>query len=182
MTTTVNGYFGSHVMGPKSGVVLNNQIDDFALKAGVPNMFGLIQSEANLVGPGKKPLSSMTPTLVFKQDKVVGCFGGSGGPRIISNTFQSILNVFAFGMPIQDALSAPRIHHQWLPNAIVHEEGMNDEQQQALKAKGHELKLSTTVTAVQSVVMTDQGISAASDPRKGGQPALEQFRELPEPK
>ena len=172
LTTTVNGYFGSDVMGPKSGVVLNNQMDDFALKAGVPNMFGLIQSEANLVGPGKKPLSSMTPTLVFEGDKVVGCFGGSGGPRIISNTFQVILNVFAFGLNMEEAVSAPRIHHQWLPNNIVHEEGMTDTVKEGLKAKGHEIKLSTNPTAVQGIVIKDNVPHPASDPRKGGGPSL----------
>lgn len=172
LTTTVNGYFGSGVVGPRSGVVLNNEIDDFSLAPGRANMFGLVQSEANLVGPGKRPLSSMTPALLLRDGVVVGCFGGSGGPKIISNTFQTILNVFAFGMDVRAAIEAPRIHHQWLPDALLHEPEIPADVVQNLERRGHALEVLGSLTAVQAVVVGEDGvIQAASDARKAGAPA-----------
>jgi gamma-glutamyltranspeptidase/glutathione hydrolase len=169
LTTTVNGYFGAKVVAPVSGVVLNNEMDDFSLRSGVPNMFGLIQSDHNLVGPGKRPLSSMTPTLVLDEKGVVGCAGGSGGPRIISNTFQVLLNVFVFGMDAQEAVDAPRIHHQWKPDKLVFEKESPLDIQRSLKKRGHTLEQSRYPTAVQLIVVREDGTrEAASDPRKAG--------------
>jgi len=177
LTTTVNGYFGAKLVTDKTGIVLNNQIDDFSLKSGVANMYGLVQSDFNLVGPGKRPLSSMSPTLVFKRDKVVGCFGGSGGPKIISNTMQTIINTFVFGMDPAQAVSAPRLHHQWTPNVLLVNQDTPADVVMGLKRRGHKIKQRSwrfAPTAVQAVTVDSNGMrKAASDPRKGGLPAAQ---------
>lgn len=175
LTTTVNGYFGSKLRTPETDVVLNNQIDDFSLAPGVPNMFGLVQSEFNLVAPGKRPLSSMSPTLVLDGDRVVGCLGGSGGPRIISNTLQVLLNRFALGMDAVEAVNAPRLHHQWVPDELVLEAEISPDTVEALRRRGHTIEVRpwrTSPSAVQAIFVDPSGVrEAASDPRKRGQPA-----------
>jgi gamma-glutamyltranspeptidase/glutathione hydrolase len=176
LTTTVNGYFGSGLRTPNTDVVLNNQIDDFSLRAGVPNMFGLVQSDYNLVGPGKRPLSSMSPTLVLDGDRVVGCLGGSGGPRIISNTLQVLLNHFALGLDAAESVNAPRLHHQWVPDKLIIEDDVGGDTLAALKRLGHTLDVRSwraSPTAVQAIFVNSEGIrEAASDPRKRGQAAV----------
>lgn len=172
LTTTVNGYFGSGVITRTSGIVLNNEVDDFTLAAGVPNMFGLVQSDYNLVGPGKRPLSSMTPVLVLEGDKVVGCAGGSGGPKIISNTFQVLLNIFVFDMTVREAVDAPRIHHQWEPDKLLIDKPTAADVVDALKRRGHDVELTDRPSAVQAIRVDRDGVRhGASDPRKGGAPA-----------
>jgi gamma-glutamyltranspeptidase/glutathione hydrolase len=173
LTTTVNGYMGAKVIGERSGVVLNNEIDDFSIAPGTKNQFGLVQSDANLVGPGKRPLSSMTPTLVFKGGKVVGCLGGSGGPMIISNTFQVLLNAFVFGMDAEAAVAAPRIHDQWIPDKLM-AETMPEDVLEGLRRRGQKVVHNPYLTAVQLILVGEDGTrQAASDPRKGGKPAAE---------
>ena len=173
LTTTINLHFGAKVVGDKSGVVLNNEIDDFAIAPGKKNAFGLVQSEANLVGPKKRPLSSMSPTLVFEDGEVVGFLGGSGGPMIIANTFQVFLNAFAFDMDAEEAVSAPRIHHQWIPNKLLVEDAPEDVVR-ALERRGHEVEVNDYKTAVQLIRVREDGTrEAASDPRKGGRPAAQ---------
>lgn len=171
LTTTVNGYFGSSLVGKDSGVVLNNEMDDFSLASGVPNMFGLVQSDANLVSPGKRPLSSMTPTLILDEQGVVGCFGGSGGPRIISGTLQVILNVFVHGMNVREAVEEQRLHHQWLPKKLFLEAATASDVVKALRDRGHNANPGDYRTAVQAIVKRNGTLQAASDPRKGGRPA-----------
>ncbi len=175
LTTTVNGYFGSNILTPESGVVLNDQMDDFSLRAGVPNMFGLVQSDYNLVGPGKRPLSSMSPTLILQGDRVVGCAGGSGGPRIISNTLQVILDHFVYGMDARAAVGAPRIHHQWVPEKLIVEDGIPADVLENLRRLGYHVEVvfwRERPTAVQAIfVDADGAMEAASDPRKRGAPA-----------
>jgi len=175
LTTTVNGYFGSDILTPASGVLLNNEMDDFSLRAGVPNMFGLVQSYYNLVGPGKRPLSSMSPTLILDGDRVIGCAGGSGGPRIISNTLQVILNHFVYGMDARAAVSAPRIHHQWVPEKLFVEDGIPADVLDGLRRRGYHLEVlpwRERPTAVQAIFVDPDGtLEAASDPRKRGAPA-----------
>jgi len=176
LTTTVNGYFGAKLV-TAGGVVLNNEIDDFAVAPGATNMFGLRQSEHNLVGPGKRPLSSMSPTLIFDGDRVVACVGGSGGPYIISNTFQAILNVFVFGMDVRAAVEVPRVHHQWEPNVLRVEPEIPKDVVDALVKRGHTVTAPEDPSVVQMVrVLADGTKEAASDPRKGGTPAAEEGR------
>jgi gamma-glutamyltranspeptidase/glutathione hydrolase len=167
LTTTVNGYYGAKLVTP-GGVVLNNQIDDFAVAVDVANMYGLRQGVENLVGPGKRPLSSMTPVLVLDGDRVVGCVGGSGGPRIISNTLQVLLDLFVFGLDPAAAVAAPRIHHQWQPDALVVEPELPAAVRRELAARGHHLEETGDVTAVQAIVVGPAGAVGASDPRKNG--------------
>ena len=176
LTTTINHYYGAKLVADRTGIVLNNEIDDFAIAPGAENLFGLVQAETNLVGPGKRPLSSMSPTLVFEGDRLVGCFGGSGGPRIISNTFHAILNVFAYGMDAAEAVSAPRFHHQWSPD-VLRIESASEDVIEALKARGHTVESSDWINTVQAIAIRDDGVrEAASDPRKGGAPAAEPAR------
>jgi gamma-glutamyltranspeptidase/glutathione hydrolase len=176
LTTTVNGYFGNKAVAPKSGVVLNNEMDDFTIAEGAANMFGLSQSNANLVAGGKRPLSSMTPTLVLKGDEVVGCVGGSGGPRIISNTMQALINVMWFGMDARAAVDAPRVHHQWQPDELVVEKEIAKDVIEALERRGHRVIVSPAPTAVQLLWKRNGVWEAASDPRKGGAPAVQAAR------
>jgi gamma-glutamyltranspeptidase/glutathione hydrolase len=118
VTYTLNGFFGAHVIAGHTGFFLNDEIDDFTIKPGNVNQFGLMQGIPNLLQPGKRPLSSMTPTLVSKGNQVVMVLGSPGGPRIITSTLQTILNVIDYGMNIQEAVDAPRFHHQWYPDSI----------------------------------------------------------------
>ncbi len=172
-TETINTTFGSLVVEPKFGIVLNNEMDDFAAVPGKPNAFGLIQSEANAVAPGKRPLSSMTPTIVVRDGKAVYALGGSGGPRIISATLQVLLNMMRHGQDVQDAVAAPRFHHQWMPNALYVEGPLQKKLAGDLKSLGHKVRLQSAIAAVQAATRDKTGLRAASDPPQGGQPAGE---------
>jgi gamma-glutamyltranspeptidase/glutathione hydrolase len=121
LTYTINGAFGAGVVAGDTGFLMNDQMDDFTLKPGVPNQFGLVQGEANAIAPGKRPLSSMAPTVVLKDGRVAMVLGSPGGPRIISATLETILNMVDYGMNAQEAVSAPRLHHQWLPDVLFAE-------------------------------------------------------------
>jgi gamma-glutamyltranspeptidase/glutathione hydrolase len=137
-TYTLNGSYGSAVTAKGTGVLLNNEMDDFAAKPGTPNLYGLVQKEGNAVEPGKRPLSSMTPTIVLKDGKVWFAVGSPGGGTIINTVLQVILNVIDFKMDIQEAVDAPKIHHQWLPDLVLFERnGMTRDVQEALKARGY---------------------------------------------
>ncbi len=170
-TETINTTFGSLFVEPKFGIVLNNEMDDFAAIPGEPNAFGLIQSEANTVQPKKKPLSSMTPTIVLEDGKAVLALGGSGGPRIISSTLQVLLNVMQFQMSPREAVALPRIHHQWLPNVLYVEGPLFKKVQPAMEAHGHKVEKRNGLAVVQAILRTPKGLKAASDPRKHGRPA-----------
>ncbi|MEZ4400411.1 MAG: gamma-glutamyltransferase [Kofleriaceae bacterium] len=172
LTTTVNGYFGAKLVTP-SGVVLNNQIDDFALAAGASNMYGLQQGQDNLVTAGRRPLSSMTPVLVLEDGRVVDCVGGSGGPRIISNVLQVVLDLLVFDVDPRVAVEAPRVHHQWQPDTLVVDRDLAPDVWAALAARGHAIVVSDSPTAVQAIRRRPDGtFEAASDPRKNGAPAM----------
>ncbi len=172
LTTTINLGFGSGLVVDGYGVVLNNEMDDFSLAPGVPNAFGLVGSEANAIEPGKRPLSSMTPTLVLdEQDRVVLVVGASGGSTIISATLQVLLGVLEFDQDPQSAVSAPRIHHQWLPDRLWLEPGFARDVVVALEERGHEIVMRRGFSAVQAVAVTDDGLEGGADPRKGGWPA-----------
>jgi gamma-glutamyltranspeptidase/glutathione hydrolase len=118
VTYTINGLFGAVVIAGHTGFFLNDEMDDFTTKPGVPNLFGLVQGAANAIAPGKRPLSSMSPTLVTKDGKVFLVLGSPGGSRIITITLETALNVIDYGMEPQEAVDAPRIHHQWLPDQV----------------------------------------------------------------
>jgi gamma-glutamyltranspeptidase/glutathione hydrolase len=173
LTTTINTSFGSKVVAPRSGVLLNNEMDDFVAQPGVPNSFGLVGREANAPAPGKKPLSSMTPTVVIGEDGLPSmALGASGGPFIISSTLQALSNIVDFGMDVAEAVSAPRVHHQWVPETLFLDHlGHPMDVQRALVERGHALKVFPFFSAVQAVERTDEGYFGASDPRKGGAPA-----------
>tara|TARA_R110000796_G_scaffold88850_4_gene191892 strand:- start:47148 stop:48833 length:1686 start_codon:yes stop_codon:yes gene_type:complete len=138
VTTTLNGAYGSKLYCDELGFFLNNEMDDFSSKAGVPNMFGLIGAEANSIAPEKRMLSSMTPTIVEKNDKLWMVVGTPGGSTIITAVAQTILNAYEFNLSMQDAVNAPRFHHQWLPDIVVFEpEGFSEELKSNLKSRGY---------------------------------------------
>lgn len=138
-TYTLNLSYGSGIVVPETGVLLNNEMDDFAAAPGVPNFYGLIGGDKNAIAANKRPLSSMTPALVFKDGEPFMAVGAPGGARIITATLNVIVNVIDRGMNIADAADAPRIHHQWLPDLLMHEPGLSEETKAALEAMGHEL-------------------------------------------
>ncbi len=163
-TYTLNGAFGSGVTIPGTGILMNNEMDDFTSQVGTANMFGLIQGEANAIVPGKRPLSSMTPAFVLKDGKLVLVTGSPGGPTIINTVLEIITNVIDHGMPIAQAVEAPRIHNQWKPDVITYERyGMSTDVITALKAKGHTLKERTSYEGSYQ----GDGESIAVDPKTG---------------
>ncbi|BBO23045.1 MAG: gamma-glutamyltransferase [Chthonomonadaceae bacterium] len=138
LTTTINDSYGCKAMVQGAGFLLNNEMDDFAAKPGIPNLYGLIQGEANAIAAGKRPLSSMTPTIVLKDGTLAFVAGSPGGPTIINTVLQTIVNVVDHGMSIQDAVSAPRVHHQWLPDEVRWEpRGISPDTKALLESMGH---------------------------------------------
>lgn len=172
-TETINLIYGSLVYVEEFGIVLNNQMDDFTTIPGQPNAFGLQQSDRNLPQPGKRPLSSMSPTIVLRDDKPALIVGASGGPRIITGTLQTMLNHLLFDMPPNAAVRQPRFHHQWMPNVLQFEESWRgDAVLRAMEERSHDVSIRDEVGAVQLITIdAEGGIRAASDPRKGGEPA-----------
>jgi gamma-glutamyltranspeptidase / glutathione hydrolase len=170
LTTTVNTAFGSMVVAPGTGIVLNNQMDDFAAAPGVANVYGLVGAEANSIRPGKRPLSSMSPTIVRRGDRVELALGGSGGPFIISATLQTLLHVLD-GAALDRAIAAPRIHHQWRPDRLFVEPGLEQETRRALEERGHRITEFEEIGAVQAVGRVPGGFAGAADLRKGGDAA-----------
>ncbi len=167
VTTTINGGYGCHVVVGGAGFLLNNEMDDFSAKPGVPNMFGLIGAEANAIEPGKRMLSSMTPTIVLKNDSLLMVVGTPGGSTIITSVFQTILNVIEFNMGMQEAVNAPRFHHQWLPDVTMYEPGSfstNDSLE--LVNMGHNLRERGSIGRVDAIlVLPDGKLEGGADPR-----------------
>ena len=142
VTTTLNDGFGSRVTAGKLGFLLNDEMDDFTSKPGVPNGYGLIQGEANAIGPGKRPLSAMAPTIVLKDSKLFLVLGSPGGPRIISTVANVLMGVVDYGLDIQQAVNAPRFHHQWEPDLIsIERTGMSPDTIKLLESRGHRIRL-----------------------------------------
>jgi len=139
VTTTLNDSFGSRVTAEGLGFLLNDEMDDFAAKQGVPNAYGLIQGPANAIGPGKRPLSAMTPTIVLKDGKLFLVLGSPGGPRIITIVANILIGVVDFSLDIQEAVNAPRFHHQWLPDQILVEDRLSPDTMNVLRSRGHKL-------------------------------------------
>ncbi|WP_033317062.1 gamma-glutamyltransferase [Pontibacter roseus] len=167
ITTTINGGYGSMVVVEGAGFLLNNEMDDFSAKPGVPNMFGLVGGEANSVQPGKRMLSAMTPTIVEKDGKLFMVVGTPGGSTIITSVFQTILNVVEHGMTMQEAVAAPRFHHQWLPDEIQHEpDAISPEVRATLESKGYKLKQRGKYGAVEGILVLPNGkLEGGADPR-----------------
>ena len=166
ITTTVNTSFGSKVIIPGTGVIMNNQMDDFSIQPGVPNAFGLIGSEANSVQSGKRPLSSMSPTIVVKNGKPIMTIGAAGGPTIITQVVQGLVNMIDLGMSAERALATPRIHNQWRPPVTFIEESLDEAVKQSLQVRGHKFYVRGYNGASQAIRVTADGaFEAAAEPR-----------------
>ncbi len=176
-TETINLSFGSRITVEAWGICLNNEMDDFTARPGEPNAFGLRQSARNAPAPGKRPLSSMNPTIVLDAEgRVEAVAGAAGGPRIITATTQCLLNALVHGMDAGDAVAAPRLHHQWLPDRVLYEASGSAGAERdalivALSARGHEVERTGGIGVAQLIVRTPTGWDAACDPRHGGRPA-----------
>jgi len=171
-TYTLNFSFGVGQVAEGTGILLNNEMDDFSAKPGAQNAYGLVGSEANSVTPGARPLSSMSPTIVIKDGKPFMVTGSPGGSRIISTTLQVISNVVDHGMNIAEAVAAPRIHHQWKPDFLLTEGGISPDTLKLLGDKGHKVVTGSTSGSANSILVTPEGITGASDPRQRGTLAL----------
>jgi gamma-glutamyltranspeptidase/glutathione hydrolase len=171
-TYTLNFSFGVGLVAAGTGILLNNELDDFAVKPDAPNAYGLIGFEANEPGPGKRPLSSMTPTIVLKDGKPFLITGSPGGSRIITAVLQVIVNVIDRGMDIGAAVAAPRVHNQWLPDRVVVEQALAPDIIATLQARGDTVVASRPFTSANSIMVTPQGFVGAADPRTRGALAI----------
>jgi gamma-glutamyltranspeptidase/glutathione hydrolase len=167
-TYTLNLSYGVGLIAEGTGVLLNNELDDFAAAPGAPNSFGLIGFDANAPGPNKRPLSSMTPTIVLKNGKPLLVTGSPGGSRIITAVLQVLLDVIDYRMALGEAVQAPRVHHQWQPDETMVEAGVPDAMVQALKARGHKVTVWPPFTSVNSILVTPDGLVGAADTRTRG--------------
>jgi gamma-glutamyltranspeptidase/glutathione hydrolase len=166
-TYTINFSYGSGITVAGAGFLLNNEMDDFSAKPGVPNAYGLIGGAANKIEPGKRMLSSMSPTVVRKNGRNFLVTGSPGGSRIITTTLQVIMNVIDHGMNIQSAVSVPRIHHQWLPDQIRVEQGISADTVKLLESKGHTVVTDSAMGAIQSIMIGEDGtLYGGADPRR----------------
>ncbi|CCQ09406.1 Gamma-glutamyltranspeptidase [Pseudoalteromonas luteoviolacea B = ATCC 29581] len=171
-TYTLNFSYGSGLVAKGTGILLNNEMDDFSAKPGVPNGFGLVGGDANAVEGGKRPLSSMTPTIVLKEGKPFLVTGSPGGSRIITTTLQVVMNVIDHGLNIAEATNASRVHHQWLPDELRIERSLNPDTKALLEAKGHTLSVQSAMGSTQSIMVTEHGLYGASDLRVSGSAAI----------
>ena len=167
-TYTLNFSYGLGLVADGTGVLLNNELDDFTAAPGASNAYGLVGFEANLPGPGKRPLSSMSPTIVLKDGRPLLVTGSPGGSRIISTVLQVIVNSLDFDMDIAAAVAAPRLHHQWLPDEVRVEQGFPDATLEALRSRGHRIAMPLGQTSANSILITPQGLRGAPDPRTRG--------------
>ena len=170
VTYTINGSFGAYAMAPGTGVLMNDEMDDFTVKPGVPNLFGLVQWQANAIAPGKRPLSSMAPTVVLRNGRPLLVLGSPGGSRIITITLETLMNVVDFGMGPQEAVDAPRFHHQWLPDQVFAEPGtFSPDTQHLLEAMGYKIVTQTPWGAAE--VIEAGPVQAAASPQSSGNDA-----------
>ncbi len=167
-TYTLNFSYGLGLVAEGTGVLLNNEMDDFAAKAGALNAYGLVGGDANAVAPGARPLSSMTPTFLFRDGRLALVTGSPGGSRIITTVLQVILGVVDFGQTIAEAVAAPRIHHQWRPDGLLVEAGLSPDTLTLLRARGHRVVVGSTSGSANSIQVTQDGLAGAADPRQRG--------------
>ena len=172
-TYTLNFSFGSGIVVPNLGFLLNNEMADFAAKVGKPDAFGMIGGIGNAIQAGKRPLSSMTPLMVFDPEgKLYMVAGSPGGSRIITTVLQSVINVIDFDMNIAEAIAMPRIHHQWRPNTLNLEPGFSPDTKILLSKKGHKIKSSNSMGSVQAIMIKNGLLFGASDTRRPGAGAV----------
>ncbi len=167
-TYTLNFSYGVGMVADGTGILMNNELDDFAAKPGVPNAYGLVGGDANAPGAGKRPLSSMSPTIVFKDGKPFLVTGSPGGSRIITTVLQVLMNVIDHGMNVAEATEAVRVHHQWLPDELRVERGLSADTIRLLQARGHKVEIRQAMGSTQSILLTKQGFEGASDLRQAG--------------
>jgi gamma-glutamyltranspeptidase / glutathione hydrolase len=167
-TYTLNFSYGVGMVAEGTGIMMNNELDDFAAKPGVPNAYGLVGGDANAPGAGKRPLSSMSPTIVFKDGKPFLVTGSPGGSRIITTVLQVVSNVIDHGMNVAEATEAARVHHQWLPDELRVERGLSIDTIRLLQARGHKVEVRQAMGSTHSIMMTKQGFEGASDQRQAG--------------
>ncbi len=171
MTYTLNGGYGSKLVAEGTGILLNNEMDDFAAKPGTPNMFGLVQGEANAIAPGKRMLSSMTPTIVTKNGRLIGGVGSPGGATIITSVLQVLINKIDYKLSLHDAVSAGRFHQQWLPDTVfVEKRQFPDHTINQLQRWGFQVVFRDKIGDIQAIWRTESGWEIASDPRRSGFP------------
>ncbi len=173
VTTTLNDVFGNKAVVDGAGFFLNNEMDDFVSKPGIPNIYGLVGNEANSIEPEKRMLSSMTPTVIFKDGKPFLILGSPGGGRIITTVLQTVVNIIDYGMSLQEAVDAPRFHHQWLPDEIQVEKGMIDESRQVyLNKLGYKINYITDFGRVDAIQFFDDGRMTGYSDRRGSGKAV----------
>lgn len=165
VTYTLNWNFGSGIVAKGSGILLNDEMDDFSSKPGSPNVYGLVGGEANAIAPKKRPLSSMSPTFVLKDGKPYIVTGTPGGARIITTTLETLVDILDFGMNPAEAAATPRFHHQWLPDEIRIEKGISPDTLNILKKEGYKISLKPVMGKTQTIVVKPDGLSGYSDPR-----------------
>jgi gamma-glutamyltranspeptidase / glutathione hydrolase len=165
-TQSVNTRFGSKLLVPRAGIVLNNEMDDFAIHSEIGNVYGLIGNEANSLQPKKRPLSSMSPTIILNGNRPELVVGAAGGPRIINATLQTILNILDFRMPVKTAVETERMHHQWMPDRLILEAKISGDRRKALEERGHAVREQNALGVVQAITVSGAKASGAADPRK----------------
>jgi gamma-glutamyltranspeptidase / glutathione hydrolase len=168
VTVTLNSQFGSAVTVPGLGFLLNDNMDNFAANPGKTNQYGLVQGEANAIQPHKRPVASMTPTIVLKDGKLFMVVGTPGGPTIMNSVLQAMLNVVDFKMTAQDAVAAPRIHHQWYPDQIFMEPGFSPDTIALLEARGHKIQFKASNNDLNMILLDGAWMQAGVDPRREG--------------
>jgi len=172
VTYTLNGSFGSRLVAGSTGILLNNEMDDFAAQPGKPNMFGLVQGEANSIAPGKRMLSSMSPVIVIRDGRLMGVLGSPGGPKIITTVLQVLVHLIDYRLPLPEAIAIGRFHHQWLPDSLFYEENrFLPANLKILEQWGYALVKRSQLGNVQAIWRQDDGWMLSSDPRGHGHPA-----------
>jgi gamma-glutamyltranspeptidase/glutathione hydrolase len=173
LTTTLNDVFGSKVVVDGAGFLLNNEMDDFSVKPGTPNIYGLVGNEANAIQPGKRMLSSMTPTIILKDNKPFLVVGSPGGGKIITAVLQSIINIIDFDMSVENAVDAARFHHQWLPDVLQLENGYTSNIGiRELKEMGYDVKIISDFARVEAIIYNPDGTLTGHSDRRGSGKAL----------